>query len=122
MSRATTLDRLAIKTPESAFVHVLQEGFNFSPRVSRELLSTAKEMLVGSVPSAAARPGQARLVVASLKAVERYLEDYERVKLLLKRRVGVEETSSLIGRGKHVVLEYVEIARQYHLKLFTGSD
>ena len=163
MSRATTLDRLAIKRPESAFLHVLQEEFNFSPRVSRELLSTAKEMLVGSVPSAAVRPGQARLVVASerllkgyrmdqgsrpthkkeivrlyeqeleppddaretghsLKAVERYLQGYERVKLPLKRRVGVEETSSLVGRGKHVVLEYVEIARQYHPELFAGSD
>lgn len=67
MSKATTQDRLAIKTPESAFIHVLQE-FEFSPRVSRELLSTAKEMLVGGVPSAAVRPGQVRLVVASLKA------------------------------------------------------
>lgn len=67
-------------------------------------------------------PDVARETGDSLKAVERYLQDYECVKLLLKRRVGVEETSSLIGRGKHVVLEYVEIARQYHLKLFTGSD
>jgi hypothetical protein len=68
VSRATTLDRLAVKTPESAFVHVLQEEFNFSLRVSRELLSTAKEMLVGGVPSSAVRPGQVRLVVVSLKA------------------------------------------------------
>lgn len=68
MSKATTLDRLAIKTPESAFIHVLQEEFEFSPRVSRELLSTAKEMLVGGVPSSAVRPGQVRLAVASLKA------------------------------------------------------
>jgi len=65
MSKATTQDRLAVKTPESAFVHVLQEEFDFSLRVSRELLSTAKEMLVGGVPSAAVRPGQVRLVVAS---------------------------------------------------------
>ena len=57
MSKATTLDRLAIKTPESAFVHVSQKEFEFSPRVSRELLNTAKEMLVGGVPSSAVRPG-----------------------------------------------------------------
>jgi hypothetical protein len=43
MSKSTTLDRLAVKTPESAFVHVLQEEFDFSLRVSRELLNTAKE-------------------------------------------------------------------------------
>lgn len=68
MSKATTQDRLAVKTPEAAFLHVLQEEFRFSPRVSRELLSTAKEMLVGGIPSSAVRPGQIRLVVASLKA------------------------------------------------------
>jgi len=61
-------ERLAIKTPEFAFLHVLQEEFHFSPRVSRELLSTAQEMLVGSTPTSVVRPGQVRLVVASLKA------------------------------------------------------
>ena len=63
MSKATAQDRLAVKTPEAAFLHVLQEEFNFSPRVSGELLSTAQEMLLGSTPSSAVR-----LVVASLKA------------------------------------------------------
>jgi len=58
----------------------------------------------------------------SLKSVERYLKDYERVKLLLKRGMGVEEISSLIGRGKQVVLEYIEIARQYHPKLSAEAD
>ncbi|HID62372.1 MAG TPA: hypothetical protein EYP49_06480 [Anaerolineae bacterium] len=59
MSKATTQGRLAAKTPEAAFLHVLQQEFNFSPRVSQELLSTAKEMLVGGTPSSAVRPGQA---------------------------------------------------------------
>jgi len=68
MSKATAQDRLAVKTPEAAFLHVLRREFNFSPRVSRELLSTAKEMLVGGMPSSAVRPGQAHLVVTSLKA------------------------------------------------------
>jgi len=75
MSKATTQDRLAAKTPEAAFLHVLQQEFNFSPRVSSELLSTAQEMLAGT-SSSAVRPGQAcpersrrvRLVVTSLKA------------------------------------------------------
>ena len=67
-------------------------------------------------------PDVARETGHSLKAVERYLKDYERVKLLLKRGMEVEEISSLIGRGRHVVLEYVEIARQYHPDLFAGAD
>ena len=36
--------------------------------VSRELLNTAKEMLVGGVPSSAVWPGQIRLIVTRLKA------------------------------------------------------
>ena len=50
------------------------------------------------------------------------LKDYERVKLLLKRGMAAEEIGGLIGRGKRVVLEYVEIARQYHPELFAGAD
>lgn len=57
----------------------------------------------------------------SLKSVERYLQDYERVKLLLKRGMRVEEISGIIGRGKRVVLEYVELARQYHPELIAGD-
>ncbi len=67
-------------------------------------------------------PDVARETGHSLKAVERYLKDYERVKLLLKRGMEVEEISSLIGRGKRVVIEYVELARQYHPELFAGAD
>ena len=63
-----TQDRLAVKTPEANFVHVLQNEFNFSQRVSRELLSAAQEMLIGSVPAKAVRPGQVRLMVASMRA------------------------------------------------------
>jgi len=67
-------------------------------------------------------PDIARETGHSLKSVERYLKDYERVKLLLKRGTAVEEISGLIGRGQHVVLEYVELARQYHPELFTKAD
>ena len=68
MSKGTTQERLATKTPEAAFLHVLQKEFNFSTRVSRELLNTAKDMLVGGTPTSTVRPGQVRLVVSSLKA------------------------------------------------------
>jgi hypothetical protein len=58
----------------------------------------------------------------SLKSVERYLKDYERVKLLLKRGLGVAEISAAIGRGQSVVLEYLDIARQHHPDLFGDAD
>jgi len=68
VSHATMSSRLMSKTPEAAFLHVLQEEFSFSQRVSSEILATAKEMLVGSLPAEALRPGQVRLVVTRLDA------------------------------------------------------
>jgi len=68
VSQATMDSRLVSKTPEAAFLHVLEEEFRFSPVVSRELLATAKEMLVGALPAEALRPGQVRQVVARLDA------------------------------------------------------
>ena len=100
MSRATTLDRLAVKTPESAFVHVLQEEFNFSLRVSRELLSTAKEMLVGGAPSSAVRPGQVRLIVASLKApFGPPLTEMDKVEVTLTVDAGAEDAKVKTQQG-----------------------
>lgn len=63
-------------------------------------------------------PDIARESGHSLRSVERYLKDYERVKLLLKRGINVTEISATIGRGQNVVLEYVDIARQYHPEMF----
>lgn len=65
-------------------------------------------------------PDIARETSHSLKSVERYLKDYERVKLLLKRGLGAEEISQMIGRGRTVVLEYLQIAQEYHPELFTS--
>jgi hypothetical protein len=68
MSSIATQKRLALKTPDASFLQVLQEEFNFSLRVSQELLATAKEMLIGSTPAGTVRPGQVRLVVAHMNA------------------------------------------------------
>jgi transposase len=54
----------------------------------------------------------------NLKSVERYLKDYERVRMLLKQGLSVEEISAIIGRGKSVVKEYVAQAQVYHPELF----
>jgi hypothetical protein len=67
-------------------------------------------------------PDVARETGHSLKSVERYLQDYERVRMLLKRKTGVEDISSIIGRGQRVVVEYVQLARQFHPELFAGES
>lgn len=67
-------------------------------------------------------PDIARQTGHALKSVERYLKDYERVRLLVAQGVAIEQLSALVGRGPHVVLEYVEIARQYHPELFVKTE
>lgn len=57
----------------------------------------------------------------SLKSVERYLKDYERVKMLVKSGNDVNAISALINRGKRVVLEYVKIVQEYHPELFPNK-
>lgn len=60
--------RAAVKTPEGAFLHVLQEEFEFSQRLSGEVLQAAQEILIGSGNGPRIRPGQIVLMVASEKA------------------------------------------------------
>ncbi len=59
-------------------------------------------------------PDIARESGHSLKSVERYLKDYERVRMLLKSGSDVNAISVMINRGRKVVLEYVKIAQEYH--------
>jgi hypothetical protein len=92
VSSATMQDRLAAKTPEAAFIHTLQQEFNFSVRVSHEVLSTAQALLVGGVPSVAVRPGQARLVVTCLEApFGPPLADTAKVEVTLTVDAGAED-------------------------------
>lgn len=85
-----------------------------SPTHKKEIVRLSEEGL--------APPDIARQTQHSLKSVERYLKDYERVKLLLKRGVALTEIGLMIDRGQSVVLEYVEIARQYHPELFDEEE
>jgi len=63
-------------------------------------------------------PDVARESHHTLKSVERYLKDYERVCLLLKQGLAVAAISAIIGRGQSVVQEYITQAQTYHPELF----
>ena len=92
MSQTSAEGRLALKTPEAAFLRVLTEEFGFSSRVSRELLQVGQEMLAGGVSALAVRPGQVRLVVASLKApFGPPLAEVEKVEVTLTVDNGAED-------------------------------
>jgi len=62
-------------------------------------------------------PDIARKTAHSLKSVERYIKDYERVKLLMSKGLSVPEIMHGTGRGRKVVLEYQAIACRYHPEL-----
>jgi hypothetical protein len=52
-------------------------------------------------------------------SVGRYLRDYERVKLLLKQAIPVEQISQLIEMQPSVVDAYVKLVEQYHPELLS---
>jgi hypothetical protein len=66
-------------------------------------------------------PDIARETAHSLKSVERYLKDYERVKLLLRDGHDADAISQRLDRGRRVVLEYMAIAREFHPELFAAQ-
>jgi len=61
-----------------------------------------------------APPDIARTTDHSLEAVDRYIKDYERVKVLLGKGLTVKEISHAIGKGERTVLQYREIALAFH--------
>lgn len=101
MSQAKVQARLASKTPEAAFFHVLQEEFSFSKRVSEALLATAKEMLLGGLPAEAVRPGQIRMVVARLAApFGPSLAETDKIEVTLTVDAGPEDAEVLAREGR----------------------
>lgn len=66
-------------------------------------------------------PDIAKATNHTLKSVDRYIKDYERVKVLLRTELSVAEISHAIGKGKRTVLEYRKIALKYHPDLAPAS-
>jgi len=69
-----------------------------------------------------APPDIARQTGHSLEAVDRYISDYGRVKLLLRKGAHVREISRLIGRGLRTVKEYERLTALYHPHLVCKKE
>lgn len=67
-------------------------------------------------------PDIARETSHALKSVERYLKDYDRVRLLLQQGLSVAEISAMIDRGQRVVIEYVKIIELYHPNIWPRTN
>lgn len=101
MSENTASDRLALKTPEASFLHVLESEFNLSYREAREVVRAAHELLGLDRPSGQVRPGQIRLVVASLRApIGPPLAETARVEVTLTVDAGAEDATVLAEQGR----------------------
>lgn len=67
---SSMLDRSVVKTREQRFVQSLMGDFGIAPRIAREVLAIAQEVLLGDGGSAQAtiRPGQIRKILAATDA------------------------------------------------------
>ena len=116
MATKTSAQRQAIKTPEAAFVHVLQDELQFSARLSGEVLQAAQELLLGHTACTALRPGQMRVIVASFKApFGPPLDDTDLVEVTLTLDAGAEdvavrERDGLAGLRRGRILRLVDEA------------
>lgn len=59
-------------------------------------------------------PDIARKTHHSLKAVDRYLKDYERVKFLIRQGLTRDEIAQTMDKGKTQIKKYIEILKKYH--------
>ena len=84
--------------------YVLDQGSN----------PTHKGVILRLYEKGVAPPDIARATEHSLEAVDRYIKDYERVKVLLGKGLSVTEIGHAIGRGQRTVTQYYEIALEFH--------
>ncbi|MBE0478952.1 DUF1670 domain-containing protein [Candidatus Aerophobetes bacterium] len=83
---------------------------------------THKGIVIQLYERKTAPPDIARQTGHSLDSVDRYISDYERVKMLLRKEADVKEISQLIGRGLSTVKEYERIATLYHPEIATRKS
>jgi hypothetical protein len=83
---------------------------------------THKGVILRLYEKGIAPPDIARSTDHSLEAVDRYIKDYERVKVLLSKALSVTEISHAIGRGRRTVLQYYQIAVEFHPALASADQ
>lgn len=83
---------------------------------------THKGVILRVYEKGIAPPDIARITGHSLEAVDRYIKDYERVKVLLGKGLRVTEIGHAIGRGQRTVQQYYKIALEFHPDLVSPSQ
>lgn len=75
---------------------------------------THKAIILRLYEKGVSPPDIARRTNHSLEAVDRYIKDYQRVKLLTRKGLNPNEISQITGRGKKIVTHYVKILKEFH--------
>jgi hypothetical protein len=83
---------------------------------------THKGVILRLYETGIAPPDIARITGHSLEAVDRYIKDYERVKVLLGKGLRLTEIGHAIGRGQRTVQQYYQIALEFHPDLVSPSQ
>lgn len=83
---------------------------------------THKGVILRLYEQGIAPPDIARTTRHSLRAVDRYIKDYERVKVLLSKGLTVEEISHAIDRGERTVMEHRDIVLEFHPDLVSSAE
>jgi hypothetical protein len=78
---------------------------------------THKGVILRLYERGVAPPDIARTTSHSLEAVDRYIKDYDRVKVLLSKGLTVTEIGHAIGRGLRTVIQYRKILLESHPNL-----
>ena len=78
---------------------------------------THKGIIVQLYEQGKTPPDIARITDHGLDAVDRYLKDYDRVKVLLSKGLNLTEISQAIGRGLPTVQQYYELVVTFHPEL-----
>jgi hypothetical protein len=112
------ISRLLIELRQETGRTLLTKGYYFDQGVR----PTHKAEIVALYEQGLDEADIARQSRHAQSSVGRYLRDYERVKLLLRHAIPVEQISSMSGLQPTVVLAYVKLIQQYHPDLLPDSQ
>jgi len=84
--------------------------------------TTHKSLIIELYEEGVTPPDIARRTYHSLKAVDRYIKDYERVKFLKRKGLSKVEISSTMSRGKNLIGKYLDILEKYHPEVFKENS
>ncbi|MCP5097675.1 MAG: DUF1670 domain-containing protein [Chloroflexi bacterium] len=113
-----TISRLLIELRQETGRSLLTKGYYFDQGVR----PTHKAEIVALYEQGMDEADIARHSNHAQSSVGRYLRDYERVKLLLRHTIPVDQIGSMSGLQPTVVIAYVKLIQQYHPDLLPISD